>query len=138
MKGTIIGLDQGAYLVSGDDGKRYQFLREDWLEKKAPNVGDTVDFVCEGDCIKSVLPLVSRKKSEPTRFALAVLCLFFGAFGTHRFMAHKLGTGLTMFLITLLTFGVGSLITIPWALIDFVIILCGYFRDSDGNKITKW
>lgn len=34
MRGTIISQDQGTYLVSGDDGKRYQFATWDWLGKK--------------------------------------------------------------------------------------------------------
>ncbi|MET3560460.1 hypothetical protein ABID39_001158 [Bartonella japonica] len=49
MKGKIINQDQGTYLVSGDDGKRYQFATWDWLGKKPPKIGDAVDFVCEGD-----------------------------------------------------------------------------------------
>ncbi|WP_375616824.1 MULTISPECIES: hypothetical protein [unclassified Bartonella] len=39
MKGKIIGQDQGGYLVSGGDDKRYQF--EDWnrLEKNTKGRG---------------------------------------------------------------------------------------------------
>lgn len=25
-----------------------------------------------------------------------------------------------------------------WTLIDFIIIVCGSFRDKDGNAITLW
>ncbi len=33
MRGIIISQDQGAYLISGDDGRRYQFATWDWLGK---------------------------------------------------------------------------------------------------------
>ncbi|WP_375645460.1 TM2 domain-containing protein [Bartonella sp. AA56HLJMS] len=133
MKGKIIGRDREAYLVSGDDGKRYQFLREDWLGKKAPNIDDAIDFVCEGDSIKSVIPIFHRKILEQSRLALAILSFFFGAFGIHRFMANKLGTALAMFLITIMSLGLGGLITVPWALIDFIFILTGNFGKKSTN-----
>ncbi|CAK01264.1 TM2 domain-containing protein [Bartonella tribocorum] len=150
MKGMIIGQDQGMYLVSGDDDKRYQFSCEDWLGKKAPKVGDTVDFVCEGESVKSVLPFWDRTTTEQSRLALALICWFFGCLGIHRFMAGKIATGTVMLVISILgiitgffTFGVGFVffilfITMPWSFIDFIVILSGYFRDVNGNKITKW
>ncbi|WP_425456889.1 hypothetical protein [Bartonella saheliensis] len=76
MKGKIIGQDQGDYFVSGADGKRYQFASWNWLGKKTPKVGDNVDFVCEGERIKSVLPLLDRKARERSRLALALICWF--------------------------------------------------------------
>ncbi|WP_375641465.1 MULTISPECIES: TM2 domain-containing protein [unclassified Bartonella] len=143
MKGRIIGQDQGDYFVSGADGKRYQFASWDWLGKKPPKVGDTVDFVYEDNVVKSVLPLLSKTQSEKSRLAIALVCWFFGWLGIHRFMAGKVGTGIAMLLISLLsipfTFGVGILlVTGPWSFIDFIVILSGYFRDENGDKIINW
>ncbi|WP_273758757.1 TM2 domain-containing protein [Bartonella sp. AU55XJBT] len=135
MKGKIIGQDQGDYLVSGDDGKRYQFADWNWLGKKTPKIGDVVDFVYEDNIVKSVLPLLSRKESEQTRLGLAVICFFLGWLGIHRFMAGKVGTGLVMLLINITV--IGFFINLLWSFIDFVVILSGSFKDGDGNKITK-
>ncbi len=60
----------------------------------------------------------------------ALLCFFFGVFGVHRFYVGKIGTGI----LQLLTFGGLGL----WALIDFIIILVGSFRDKEGNLISQW
>ncbi|WP_254472665.1 NINE protein [Bartonella sp. B1098] len=84
------------------------------VREKTPKVGDIVGFVYEGNVVKSVLPLSNRKTLEQSRLALAILCFCFGAFGSHRFVADKLGTWLAMLLITTLTMGFGALlITIP-------------------------
>ncbi|PIT68657.1 TM2 domain-containing protein [Bartonella tribocorum] len=142
MKGKIIGLDQGNYFISGADGKRYQFLSKDWSGKKPPKVGDAVDFVCEGDSIKSVSPILSAGQSQQSKVLLAIVCLCFGAFGIHRFMVGKIITGIIMlflsligllFFIGLLFLGLLFFITIPWALIDFIVILTGNFRKKATN-----
>ncbi|WP_455466641.1 NINE protein [Bartonella sp. B39] len=135
MKGKIISQDQGAYLVSGDDGKRYQFLGWDWLGKNPPKVGDAVDFVCEGDTVKSVFPILAGSHSQQSKTTLAVVCFFLGGLGIHRFMVGKTGTGILMLILTLTL--LGALISGPWAFIDFIVILTGNFRDKDGHKITN-
>ncbi|MBB5074276.1 hypothetical protein HNQ69_001413 [Bartonella callosciuri] len=81
MKGKIISQDQGNYLVSGDDGKRYQFAIWDWLEKNPPRIENNVNFVCKGDSIKSIFPLLNEKQSKRSQMLLAFVCFFVGAFG---------------------------------------------------------
>ena len=56
-----------------------------------------------------------------------LLCWFLGVFGVHRFYAGHTGTGILM----LITFGGCGI----WWLIDFIMIIVGNFRDSDGNYI---
>ncbi|MGO5029407.1 NINE protein [Candidatus Agathobaculum pullicola] len=59
-----------------------------------------------------------------SKIVAAVLCFFLGFLGIHRFYVGKIGTGL-IWLITLGFFGIG-------ALIDFILILVGSFRDKAG------
>ncbi|WP_039759937.1 TM2 domain-containing protein, partial [Bartonella queenslandensis] len=116
-----------------------------------PKVGDNVDFVYEDNVVKSVLPLLSESQSEKSRLAIALVCWFFGYLGIHRFMAGKVGTGIAMLIINILS--IMSIMTIifmwiglivitfimtPWVLIDFVVILSGNFRDENGDKIINW
>jgi hypothetical protein len=63
--------------------------------------------------------------SPKSKWVAAILCFFFGSLGVHRFYVGKIGTGL-IWLFTLGFSGVG-------ALIDFIIILIGGFRDKNGQ-----
>ena len=56
-----------------------------------------------------------------------LLCFFLGAFGVHRFYVGRVGSGLLM-LVTLGGLGI-------WTLIDFIVILCGGFKDGRGLEI---
>ncbi|MFL1381806.1 MULTISPECIES: TM2 domain-containing protein [unclassified Nocardiopsis] len=67
---------------------------------------------------------------SPKNWLVTVLLSFFlGYLGVHRFYVGKIGTGVLM-LIT--CGGVGV-----WALIDFIMVLLGKFKDSDGLPITN-
>jgi TM2 domain-containing membrane protein YozV len=59
-----------------------------------------------------------------------LLCLFLGGLGFHRFYVGKIGTGILM-LLTLGGLGI-------WSLVDLIILVCGNFKDKEGNKITQW
>ncbi|WP_455482315.1 TM2 domain-containing protein [Bartonella sp. B35(2025)] len=134
MRGIIISQDQGTYLVSGDDGKRYQFAVWDWLGKIPPKVGDTIDFVCEGNSINSVFPLLSQQ-SEQSKVMLALICWFAGVFGIHRFLVGRIWTGILMLVLSLSV--IGLTITGIWAIVDFIIIIAGKFSDKSGDKIVN-
>ena len=66
---------------------------------------------------------VSDKGFVPT----ILLCFFLGMFGIHRFYVGKIGTGILM----LLTFGGFGI----WTLVDFIVIVCGNFKDKGGALI---
>ena len=58
-----------------------------------------------------------------------LLCFFLGGLGVHSFYTKKTGIGVAQ----LLTLGGCGI----WALIDFIMILTGGFRDGNGNPLYK-
>jgi TM2 domain-containing membrane protein YozV len=63
----------------------------------------------------------------------AILCFFLGIFGVHRFYAGRTTSAKVMLLLSLTVFGLA--LTVLWALIDFIRILRGGFKDGYGRKI---
>lgn len=61
----------------------------------------------------------ARAKSAPLAY---VLDIFLGELGIHRFYLGEQGTGLAMLLITVLTGGIGLIVTLPWAIVDLFLI----------------
>lgn len=68
-----------------------------------------------------------QMRSPKSKGTAAVLCFFLGCLGVHRFYVGKIGTGL-LWLVTLGLCGVG-------VIIDFIMILCGSFKDKDGAAL---
>lgn len=74
--------------------------------------------------------------SKKSRVVAALLCFLLGALGIHRFYVGKIGTGILMLILTV-TF-IFIWVSFIWALIDFILILCGVFKDSEGKVIFNW
>jgi TM2 domain-containing membrane protein YozV len=56
-----------------------------------------------------------------------LLCFFLGTFGIHRFYVGRIGTGILQ-LLTLGGLGI-------WALVDFIMVVTGNFKDGQGLPI---
>jgi TM2 domain-containing membrane protein YozV len=65
--------------------------------------------------------------SEKGFVPAVMLCFFLGALGVHRFYVGKIGTGI----VQLLTFGGLGI----WALVDFIMLVTGNFKDGEGLPI---
>ncbi len=70
------------------------------------------------------------ESSEKKKLIAFLLCTFLGMLGIHRFYVGKTGSGVTQ----LLTFGGLGF----WAIVDWIMILCGSFTDSEGKALTEW
>lgn len=68
--------------------------------------------------------------SPKSRLVTFLLCTFLGGLGIHRFYVGKVGTGV-LWLLTGGCFGIG-------ALVDWIVILCGTFKDINGLNVSNW
>lgn len=68
--------------------------------------------------------------SDKKRLVALLLCFFLGGLGVHRFYVGKAGSGVAQ-ILTLGGLGI-------WVLIDFIMIICGSFKDKNGAPITEW
>ncbi len=76
-----------------------------------------------------------RPVSPKSRLAAALLAWFLGIFGVHRFYVGKVGTGVTLLIVSIVTLGIGGAI---WALVDLILILVGRFTDVAGRPLINW
>jgi TM2 domain len=71
-----------------------------------------------------------------SKVAAALLAFFLGEFGVHNFYLGRNGLGMTQLLVTVLTCGIGMIITWPWAVVEGVLILTGDVRDDNGRPLA--
>jgi uncharacterized membrane protein len=78
MKGNVIGFDPDANTgaISGQDGKRYDFVRLEWRGSTAPSRGLVVDFVAEGERATQIYPLAARNDPAEGETARVVYILY--------------------------------------------------------------
>jgi hypothetical protein len=76
-------------------------------------------------------------KGSRSKIVTFLLAFFLGPLGVHNFYLGKTGLGITQLLLTVLTFGIGALITGPWAFIEGILALASSnFRDGDGLPLS--
>jgi len=72
-------------------------------------------------------PTMDMDVSDKGFVPALLLCFFLGGLGVHRFYVGKIGTGVLQ-LLTLGGLGI-------WALVDFITIAVGAFKDKEGRPI---
>jgi TM2 domain-containing membrane protein YozV len=76
-------------------------------------------------------------ESPPKQLLVGILlALFVGTLGIHNFYLGHTGRGIAQLLITVLTFGIGALITWPWSLIELIMMATGNLNDADGRPLA--
>lgn len=74
--------------------------------------------------------------SAKSKVAAGLLAIFLGCFGVHNFYLGYTGKAVAQLLITLLTCGLGSVVSGIWAFIEGILILTGSINtDADGNML---
>ena len=69
-----------------------------------------------------------------SKMAAGLLGIFLGGLGIHNFYLGYTGKGVAQLLLTLLSFGLLSEISIIWGLVEGIMILCGNI-DTDANGV---
>lgn len=141
MRGTVISFDQmsNTGIISGYDGNRYTFYRQDWRANSFPQPGLETDFVAENYFAREVMVIQSNPvqysatvKTGKERIAYILLGIFLGVFGAHNFYAGYNGKAIAQLLITILSFGILSFVPFIWAIIEVITVTV----DSTGRPMT--
>lgn len=141
MRGTVISFDRmsNTGIISGYDGNRYTFYRQDWKANSFPQQGLEIDFVSENYFAREIMVIQSTPvqyaapvKTGKERIAFILLGIFLGAFGAHNFYAGYNGKAIAQLLITILSFGILSIVSFVWAIIEVITVTV----DSTGRPMT--
>jgi TM2 domain-containing membrane protein YozV len=126
MRGRLLAFDfrTGVGEISGLDGQRYRFADSQWLTPGRPKLGQLLDFETRGERALAIHALAvpagpAAKASGKSRIAAALLALFLGGFGLHKFYLGKKKAGLTMLFCFL--FG-PILLLIPTAIVAAIAL----------------
>jgi TM2 domain-containing membrane protein YozV/ribosomal protein L40E len=85
--------------------------------------------------------------SDKSRTAATLLAFFLGGLGIHRFYLGHTGIGVAQLILyilgwaTIWIFGIGAIFFVAvgiWALVDFIMLLAGTMRDSNGKLVSTW
>lgn len=132
MRGTVLGFEirSSEGKISGDDGARYGFAGAEWHGKTPPAAGQKVDFEVSGSDALAIYPIrggVGPAASyDRNRVAAALLALFLGSLGIHKFYIGKGGAGMVMLLISIFGVLLGGIPTMAMgliALIEFIVYI---------------
>ena len=73
--------------------------------------------------------------SEKSRVLAGILGIILGGIGVHRFYLGNIGIGILQIVVSVITFGIGSL----WGFIEGIIIIAGgKWRDGDGLPLKPY
>lgn len=83
---------------------------------------------------------IVQATTQPKQKIIAALFAFFlGGLGIHRFYLGYTTVGIVfivLFVLGFITVGITWVITGIWAFIEFILILCGSLKDSNGQELT--
>lgn len=79
-------------------------------------------------------PQYLYNSEQKSKIAAGLLGIFLGSLGVHNFYLGYTGKAVAQLLITVLTLGIGSIITGIWGLIEGILILTGSIN-VDGKGI---
>ncbi|BFM49952.1 TM2 domain-containing protein [Marinomonas sp. THO17] len=139
MKGKILLFDDSSRtgIISGDDGKRYEFDIEQWRIKSFPSVDMRVDFIINESFATTINPNTNpSKKSSSKKMGAILFAFLLGAFGAHKFYLGYKMQGVIMLLTSIIGYvfiGIPTLIMMVIAFIECVIYI---FKSNESFEET--
>jgi len=121
--------------VIKNEEKSYTFHFDDWAAEVAPDVGDDVNFDAE-ETLARKINLVGAylvpPKAVKYKYVAAVLALFLGFTGLHRFYLGFYWLGLAQLALTAATVGYGAL----WGFVEAILLFTGNInKDAKGRPL---
>jgi TM2 domain-containing membrane protein YozV len=142
MRGQVLGVDTrtGDGIVTGEDGRRYNFRPADWAHRGEPEIGMLVDFEADQSRALSLFPVPGTTPAPVTgpidndrsKIIAAILAFLFGTLGVHRFYLGRTGSGIAMLALSCTV--IGLLVSVPWAFIDMI----RYLMMSDREFAARY
>jgi len=84
-------------------------------------------------------PVMYAQTPMKSKTTAALLCFCLGGLGIHRFYTGQVGLGIAILLqsliLTPLTLGLWSFVVLIWVVVDFIMILSGSVKDSQGRPL---
>ena len=126
--------DSQTGLVKGEE-KSYTFHLDDWVAQVPPDQGDDVNFEAE-ETIARKIDLVGAYLAPPKavkyKYVAAVLALFLGFTGLHRFYLGFYGLAFAQLAVTAATVGYGAL----WGFVEAILLFAGHInKDAKGRPL---
>jgi len=121
--------------VVKSEEKSYTFHLDDWVAQVPPDQGDDVNFDAEGTIarkINLVGAYLAPPKAVKYKYVAAVLALFLGFTGLHRFYLGFYGLAFAQLALTAATVGYGAL----WGFVEAVLLFAGHInKDAKGRPL---
>jgi len=139
MKGKILeySIQNSNGVISGDDGKRYNFNSSEWKSDKNPTANQFVDFSIDEDNATGIYLDKNVNSFEKSKIAAALLAFFLGVFGIHKFYLGCTTAGLIMLIIFILGFVLLGIPSFIIGLIAFIEAIL-YIVKSDDDFQEKY
>ena len=139
MKGKILdySIQNSSGVISGDDGKRYNFNSSEWKSDKNPTANQIVDFSIDEENATGIYLEKNTNSSEKSKIVAALLAFFLGGLGFHKFYLGCTTAGIIMLLVFVLGFVLLGIPSVIIGIIAFIEAIL-YIVKSDDDFQEKY
>lgn len=121
--------------VIKSEEKSYPFHLDDWVSQVPPDPGDDVTFDEEETVARNINltgAFLAPPKAVKYKYVAALLALFLGFTGLHRFYLGFYKLGFAQLALTAVTVGYGAL----WGFVEAVLLFAGHInKDAKGRPL---